>query len=123
MSNLRLGLRENRTAYAPGETITGAVDWDGEKPPRSAEVRLGWLTRGKGSEDHAIAETMHFDDPVATDLRTFTFTAPAEPYSFSGRLISLIWVVEAVLQPGDRLARQEIVIAPEGRERVLGSAA
>jgi hypothetical protein len=119
MNQLRLGLRENRTAFAPGETIAGAADWAWEEAPKEAEVRLCWLTQGKGTEDAEVVQTVALANPRATDLRQFSFAAPEAPYSFSGKLISLIWAVEVVLQPGDVCERVEIVIAPERREVVL----
>jgi hypothetical protein len=118
MSTLRLGLRENRTSFAPGELIAGAADWACDRPPKKVEVRLAWTTIGKGTTDSEIVESHVFPDPQATDLRTFEFTAPEEPYSFSGKLVSLIWAVELVVEPGDLCERREIVIAP-GRHEVL----
>jgi hypothetical protein len=114
-----LGLRQNRTTFAPGDEIAGAANWELDAPPKSAEVRLCWFTRGKGSEDAAIVETIAFDDPQAGDTRTFSFEAPAAPYSFSGTLISVIWAVELLLQPGDQFERIEITIAPDGEEVLL----
>ena len=121
MNQLRLGLRENRTAFAPGETIAGAADWTWGEAPGEAEVRLCWLTQGKGTEDAELVETITFANPRATDLRQFSFVAPAAPYSFSGKLISLIWAVEVVLQPDDLSERVEIIIAPDGREVLLSA--
>ena len=56
MNTLRLGLRENQTAFVPGETIAGAADWACERPPKSAELRLCWVTQGKGTEDACGAD-------------------------------------------------------------------
>lgn len=117
--NLHLGLRDNQTAYRPGEEIGGAAHWELERMPKSAEVRLCWFTRGKGTEDSAVVETIHFEAPQQGDVRTFAFRAPAEPYSFSGKLISLIWCVELVIQPGDFFERIEITLGPQGKEVLL----
>lgn len=117
--NIQLGFRENQTEYRPGEEISGAAHWELEQAPRSAEVRLCWFTRGKGTEDAAVVETIPFEAPQQGDVRTFSFRAPAEPYSFSGKLISLIWCVELVIQPGDRFQRAELTIGPQGKEVLL----
>jgi hypothetical protein len=114
-----IGLENNRKAFAPGEQIAGAVRWERPEAPRAAEVRLCWFTRGKGNEDAAVVETVEFEAPQAGDMREFAFLAPLAPYSFSGTLISLIWVVELVLQPGEEFERIEIVIAPEKQEVLL----
>jgi hypothetical protein len=110
---IRLGLRENKTAFRPGETIAGAVLWEFGKVPELAEVRLIWFTRGKGTEDGAIFGSVKFDTPPAADTREFSFTAPNGPYSFSGTLIALLWAVEFVAKPGGEFQRLEITIAPD----------
>ena len=116
---IRLGLRENKTAFRPGETIEGAALWEFGKAPELAEVRLVWSTRGKGTEDGATVETVKLDAPPAADTRQFSFRAPDAPYSFSGTLIALIWAVEFVAKPGEEFERVEIVIAPEAKEIAL----
>ena len=116
---IRLGLRQNKTEFRPGESIAGAVLWEFEKPPASAEVRLVWFTRGKGTEDGGIAATVAFDAPPAADTREFSFVAPNGPYSFSGTLIAVVWAVEFVAKPGSEFQRIEIVIAPGAREILL----
>lgn len=125
MNSVQLGLRENKLAYRCGEEIAGAVHWELADAPQKAEVRLCWYTRGKGTEDVAIVETIPLETPLAGDMRPFSFIAPAAPHSFSGKLISLIWIVEIVLKPGDLFQRLEITISADGQEIVLpaGSAA
>jgi len=82
-------------------------------------VRLIWFTRGKGTEDGAIVETVKLDAPPAADTREFSFAAPNGPYSFSGTLIAIIWAIEFVAKPGSEFERIEITIAPGGREITL----
>jgi hypothetical protein len=101
--------------YKPGEEIKGRVTWTSEKAPRSAELRLFWFTKGKGDRDAETAETATFDLPQPTDAREFRFRAPEFPPGFSGRLISLIWGLELVLEPGGSVLI-ELVIGLEGRE-------
>jgi hypothetical protein len=123
MDLIEFHLDADRDAYAPGEPISGAVEWLLETPATGVEVRLFWYTRGKGTTDVQIVKAQHFDAPGTSGPRTFRFVLPDEPYSFSGKLISLVWALEAVVQPGDRSARKELIVAPGGREIVLGGAA
>ena len=116
---IRLGLRENKTAFRPGEIIAGAVLWEFENAPDLAEVRLLWFTRGKGTEDGATIGTVTLDAAPAADTREFSFHAPNGPYSFSGTLIALIWAIEFVAKPGSEFQRIEITIAPDAREIAL----
>jgi hypothetical protein len=117
--NSRLGLRDNRTSYRPGEDVEGAVLWEGNEKPSLAEVRLLWFTRGKGTEDVEVVATEAFTDPQPGDTRTFKLRLPEAPYSFNGKLIALIWAVEFVLEPGNHAERTELVMAPNGREVTL----
>ena len=114
--NIRLGLRENRTAFRPGEEVSGAVLWEATEKPDLAEVRLLWFTRGKGTEDGEVVAAEAFADPQPGDTHTFKFVLPEGPYSFNGRLISLTWAVEFVFKPGNHFERLEIVVGPDARE-------
>lgn len=116
---LQIQLSEYRLTIRPGEAITGTASWNLSEPPKKVELRLCWFTRGKGTVDAQVIESLPFDAPSAHDQRPFHFTAPAQPYSFSGRLISLIWALELVVEPGNRFERMEITIAPDGEEVVL----
>jgi hypothetical protein len=119
MSKLRIGTRDERRQFRPGAEIAGAAGWELDQPPRAVEVRLIWFTRGKGTEDVALVETVRFDQPKAAEARPFRFVLPGKPYSFSGRLVSLTWALELVALPGKQSARFEFVLGPEGKEVVL----
>ncbi len=107
-----------KTDFAAGETISGVVSWHGSQDVRTAEVRLFWQTQGKGSNDVGVAAVETLDLPGPSGQREFSFVAPPAPPSFSGQLISLVWGVELVLDPGGS-ASQNIVIAPGGKEILL----
>ena len=84
-------------------------------------MRLFWFTRGKGTEEAGVVRTERFDRPASKETRSFHFSLPEAPYSFSGSLISLIWALELVAEPSREVARQEIIIAPGGVEVRLPS--
>lgn len=104
-----------KTDFAPGETISGHVSWHGSQDVRAAEVRLFWQTRGNGSVDVGVVAVEKLDLPGPIGQGAFSFVAPVAPPSFSGRLISLVWGVELVLEPGES-SSQDIVIAPDRKE-------
>ena len=118
MSDLRIELADDRRAFKPGESLAGRVSWtvDGVT---SAELRLFWFTRGKGTEDVGLVDTAAFPNPQTTDRRTFQFALPDAPYSFSGKLISIVWAIELILEPGPSVERREIVMSPSGQEVVV----
>lgn len=116
MADLQVQLLDGRREFSPGETVAGTASWQTDDPPKSVELNLLWSTRGKGTQDVQIVETIPFSDPQARDSRPFRLQLPASPYSFSGQLISLVWTLELNLDPGDLHAAEEIVVAPGGRE-------
>ena len=111
-----LALNGNQTAYRPGATVHGTVRWFLLDPPASVELRLFWFTRGKGTEDVKVVETTSFDSPAAEASLPFQVRLPAEPYSYAGRLIAIIWAIEVVAKPGGETARIEITVSPTGQE-------
>ena len=113
---VELALNGNQTEYRPGATVRGTARWFLLDPPASVELRLFWFTRGKGTEDVKVVETVSFDSPAAEASHTFQLRLPPEPYSFSGRLIAIIWAIEVVAKPGGETARIEITVSPTGHE-------
>ena len=111
-----------RVAFVPGEELRGAVEWELAKAAQRIEVRLFWYTRGKGTTDVQVVKVQRVDAPPLRGRHDFRFVLPEEPYSFSGKLISLVWAIEAIAEPGERTTRLELVVAPEGREIQLSTA-
>jgi hypothetical protein len=118
---LTLRLSDDRTAFEPGEELTGTAGWDLDDAPRAVMVRLFWFTRGRGTEDVGVMEMVRFDGPSATEQRSFQLRLPPAPYSFSGKLISLVWALELVLEPSEDVTRVEFVMGPGGKEVRLDS--
>jgi len=114
--SLEIAITGGRTTFAPRETVEGTVSWRFALAPAKVELRLLWYTEGKGERDLEVIEAVPFAAPAAAESRAFSLRLPPGPYSFSGKLISLRWALEAVAEPGDRSARTEIVVAPAGRE-------
>jgi len=119
MSEMKIAVRKQPAEYAPGEEIAGGVQWQLGKPPESVEVRLLWHTTGRSYEDVGVVASVRFDDAQQDDTRSFQFTAPAAPYSFTGHVVTLAWAVEVVALPHKENARVDLVIAPGGHALVL----
>jgi hypothetical protein len=109
-----------QTTFRPGEEVRGVASWSLEEPPERVELRLFWHTQGKGDQDVEIVERVPFDAPGPQDRREFVLRLPEGPYSFSGKLISLLWSIEVVAEPGDLAGGVEIVVSPHRREVVIG---
>jgi hypothetical protein len=132
MSRLDLDLPSGRLAWRPGEELAGTASWrldespgsvPGSVPrsaprsaPESVEVRLFWYTTGKGTRDVGLADRAVFEAPGADGRRGFRLTFPEGPYSFSGRLVSLAWAIELVIEPGGEARWVDLVMSPTGHE-------
>jgi hypothetical protein len=123
MTRLVIELADDRRTYRPGDTARGVIRWQWEEEPEAVELRLFWHTRGKGTQDVGIVDTLRVDAPGVDGGREFGMRLPGAPYSFSGKLISLIWSLELVVLPSKDSERVEITVAPEGKEIVLPNAA
>ena len=121
MSNDELGLfiEINRTAFTPGEALELSVLWALPAKPDSLEVRLFWYTRGKGNDDVEVIATEQIPAHAAAGEAKVRFTLPRSPWSFSGKLVSLIWAAELIAEPKARAARCEFFLSPNGKEILL----
>jgi hypothetical protein len=116
MDWLEVTIPSGRTAFAPGEEIEASAVWRLDEMPDSLEIRLFWFTEGKGDRDTEIvvAESI---EPSPSGHRTCRFRLPdLVPSSFSGKLVSLLWAIELVAEPGDRAGRVDLIVSPTGEE-------
>lgn len=105
---------ENDGVFRPGETLRGRVVLAEGVPSRGLELRLFWMTRGRGTEEVGVVGIAPLRD------FGFTFDLPAAPPSFSGALVGIVWAVELVDGDGEGLAMAEFVMAPDGEALRLG---
>src|SRR5438477_7374377 len=107
MNELQIQTPDAKDHYAPGETLAGVVHWQLDFPPKSAELRLLWYTQGKGTQDLQVVDVADFDSATQSGDFEFEFALPAGPYSYSGKLISLNWSLELVIEPNSLSTRVE----------------
>ena len=123
IDGLEIALDGGRDAFRPSETVCGRVSWVLDTPPEAVELRLFWYTEGRGDRDAGIARTLRIEAPGAHGSQDFELELPSGPYSFSGRLISLVWALELVALPAEGATRREILVGPTGVEVSLERAA
>ena len=119
MNDLVLELEGDRAVYEPGDVLQGSAGWALGFAPRGIELRLYWKTSGKGTTDVAIVSVVQLSAGATQGRQPFRFRLPRQPYSFSGRLISLTWGIELVVEPGRGACHRELVMAPGGRPVIL----
>ncbi len=116
---LEILLPDDRTAFEIAETIDVTLSWSLESLADSVELRLLWNTVGKGDRNLSVEKTWKYDQPLLSDKFTESIQLPEAPYSFSGKLVSLVWAFELIAFPVGDSVRKEIVIAPEAQEIFL----
>lgn len=116
MNDLSLEIFGGNTAFEPGSAIEVDAAWDLDAEPEAIELRTVWNTAGKGKQDVMVVDVVRIDAPSAREQRRITVTSPGEPYSFAGKLISLVWALELVVLPKGTSIRQEITIGPGAKE-------
>lgn len=107
----------DRPAFEPGDVVEGTVRWNsGGQAAESVLISLLWHTEGKGTEDAETVAQTHIDAPTSSGEQRFALQLETQPWSFSGTLISVQWIVEASLEPNGDLHRAVLVAAPGGEE-------
>ena len=119
MGRLTIGTDGGRIRYMPAARVAGSISWELESDPSSVDLRLFWYTVGKGDRDVGIVDSVTFPHPGLRGRQGFSFELPESPHSFSGRLISLVWALELVVNPSGDTQRLEIIVSPTGREILL----
>lgn len=119
MEQLAVEIQNGANAFLPGETVEGTVSWQLDGPAQTVELRLLWYTQGKGDQDVGVVSSVPFGSPGLQDSRPFRVSLPDGPFSFSGKLISLSWALELVVEPGSRASRTEITVSPTRTEILL----
>jgi hypothetical protein len=102
-ADLGLWLDGDRTAYRPGDMLSGSY-----LPPRAvgtveaAELSVLWTTEGKGDEDLGVHHFERFeyeeDGPGAIRReRRFLTRLPSTPLSYDGIVVKVVWCVRVRL--------------------------
>jgi hypothetical protein len=99
--------------FKPGENIEGKVSWRLDDDAEAIEIRLFWYTEGKGSQDVEVVNEKRITNPDRHGDRSFRFRVPKQPYSFSGKLITLAWAIELVVLPGGETERLDLLVGPQ----------
>ena len=104
-----------------GEAVRGLVRWSPEeKMPRGIEVELQYHTEGRGDTDRKVMARAHHDvaEGDSGGELPVELLAPVDgPITYDGRLIRVIWTLEARLDmrlARDPSASQIVTVFPRG---------
>ena len=116
--SVKIELAGGRSGFRPDEVLEGEVVLTGPAAPADVEIQLSWRTEGKGTRDTKIVERLQLGH--CTGERTpFKLKLPDSPYSFSGKLVSLVWSIEASTNRSARSDEIKLTISPSGSELLL----
>jgi len=113
--SVEVRLLEERDCWSPGETVRAEVRWRTDEPPEGVEARLLWETRGRGDREEGVVATVAVPAPGVLGEEVVELHLPRGPWSYQGRVLQIVWLVEAVLWPSGEQARAELVVSPTGR--------
>ena len=117
---MRLEIAGGKTRFKPGESLEGTLFWDFAVVPKGMEVKLCWQTQGKGTQDREVVKRLHWECSTRSDRKAFTIPLPEGPYSFSGKLVSLVWSLEAAADLAAGKAEPvNFTLSPDGNELLL----
>lgn len=121
MSDLSINIKDDRISFLPQEKVEGHINWQVDQAPQSVILRLFWHTTGRGTTDVQIVDEMVLQDEECGGSAAFTLQLPESPYSFSGQLISLIWSLELIVEPGNHVEIQNLVMSSTCEEVQIAS--
>lgn len=115
IADIRLGSESK--VYEPSAVINGTVRCQLDAPVERLELRLIYHTTGRGTQDVETVAIEGFALPTASESRSFSLTTDAScPWSFSGKLISIVWRLELVTDDELLLAHCSLILSPTGQE-------
>jgi hypothetical protein len=116
VSELSIHFEDDLNQFLPGQTIHGTIAWRLDAPAQAIDLRLIWYTEGKGTQDISIIWKTSFEHAGLQGTHPFEIQLPQSPYSFSGKLISLIWALELIARPSNDSTRVPFTMSPTGEE-------
>jgi len=120
MNDLRIDIPGGRVSFQPLEEVAGTIAWALEEPPRSLELRLLWMTRGRGIVDSEVVQSMCLETPPAAGDRPFRFRLPDWPYSLAGKLVTVQWALQLLAASPPQQAQVNLIVSPTQRQIELG---
>ena len=118
--SISIHLHDDRTSFAPGGTITGEVRWNELRVSGDTVIslELAFRTEGKGTSQREVFDELEWPITMADGSEAFTIEAPNWPWSFSGKLVSVLWALDA-WQGNEHAESVQVTISPNGDEMDL----
>ncbi len=119
MNEIRL--QTDYDAYYPGTDLVATVTWHFSEPPTGFLFRLLWTTEGKGTQDVGQVSTKRISTTKSQGSEDVKIRLPWGPYSYSGKLLSILWSIEVTAEPGGETASFPFIMGPDAKEVLMGT--
>ncbi len=123
MADLDIKVRNDQTHFSPGETFEAKACWRLDGPAKAVELKFLWTATRKAEEKRSetvVVDRIRIQNPVLSEDRSFKYSLPDRPYSFSGKYFSLCWSFELSVEPDMGTCRTDFTLSPTGGPVVLG---
>ena len=114
--SIHINIDGEQSAFRPGETINGSVYWALPVAPAQVSLELFWTTRGKGTVDSEVVQSKQIKQPAANGEERFALVIPNGPYSFSGKLVSVLWGLRLIILPSQEQTQVNLTVSPTGAQ-------
>jgi len=114
--SIAINIDADQTAFRPGEMVRGTVSWALPVAPSQLSLELFWTTRGKGTVDSEVVQSVQIRQPAASGQQRFELKLPNGPYSFSGKLVSVLWGLRLSIHPSQEQTQVNLTVSPTGAE-------
>ena len=92
---ISITLKDNKSAYMPGELLEGTIRWEGEKPKTALELRIGWIISNDTTLDVMCHSSENYVLEGRVGTRSFEVILPMGPHTIAARLFKIQWILEA----------------------------
>ena len=99
-----------------GDTISVHLAWNGKYPLERLCLSLLRHVSGKGSNTTELAHTVDIDTALISGEQVIDLTLPYGPVSYSGRLISISWSIQASLTDSGASSKKDFVLHSIGEQ-------
>ena len=106
---IQINIKDDNIMFLPGDEIEGEARWELPQAPARLVVNVYWFTDGSVSN---IVEGLELKSAEASGTLPFTFKLPVTPYSYSGRLFSISWEIEAYSESPDERCARPFIMSP-----------
>ncbi len=106
---IQINIKDDNIMFLPGDEIEGEVRWELPQAPARLVVNVYWFTDGSVSN---IEQGLELTSAETAGTLPFTFKLPVTPYSYSGKLFSISWEIEAYSVSPDERCTRPFIMSP-----------